>query len=93
MNEAKEKQEYQYFTNGTWPIRLTVIEDGTPIAAETPNLETGKLEKNSHWYMEILKGTNSDIDEITKDEFDQMCGEFLAEKKSNPALNSPGGMD
>ncbi len=75
-------QKYKYFTNGVLPIRATLSDD-TIIGTETPNRDTGKLEFNHRWGTEIMWGKNSDIDEITKEEFDCMVIDFLGQKKTN----------
>lgn len=76
------EQHYKYFTNGVWPIRATLSDD-TIIGTETPNKQTGEMQRDSYWFMKVFDDRSGDIDEITKEEFDQMVTDFLGQKKTN----------
>ncbi|MEZ5814405.1 MAG: hypothetical protein R3E13_06765 [Alphaproteobacteria bacterium] len=87
------EQQYKYFTNGVWPIRALYDDQNRLEGTETPNPETGEIELNMYWISKVREDRSGDIDEITKEQFDQMVTDFLSQKKTN--LRQPpeiGGM-
>jgi len=78
MNDPK----YKYFTNGVWPIRAIYDDQDRLRGTETPNREAGEIELNMYWISKVFEDRSGDIEEITKEEFDQMVIDFLSQKKT-----------
>lgn len=88
---GEEQFTYKYFTNGVWPIRA-ILSDDTIIGTETPNKQTGEMQRDSHWFIKVFEDRSGDIKEISKEEFDQMVVDFLSQKKTKAQPPEISGM-
>lgn len=78
-NEKKLENTYKYYLLGnSMPLRVTFNENGLKMGAEAPDQDTGKLGiKNT--FMSRIE-TSPEVEEITKDVFDQHCGQIFSKK-------------
>lgn len=64
---------YKYFKIGSVnPVRVTCDDRGRHIGAESPDQENGGALKIAHTLLGTI-GKDEDVDEITKQEFVEMC--------------------
>ncbi len=76
-----QKERYEYFYNGVWPIRATRGQSGTVVATETPYTETGDLIMDPYWSTKVNWDMSGDFDVINKEEFDKLCTEIYKQEE------------